>query len=130
MQQHDIAWQQPVIAWQQQFIAWQQPVIARVCLIRQDRREALVGALVFEFEFFFAPVPQLHVAEVVFCVLTSSRRVLHNEASSRVVGLLLHFHTLLLQCSCFVLHGRVLAFGASEWQRNDFHCHSRKPLKK
>ena len=36
----------------------------------------------------------------------------HNEASPRVVRFLLHFHTLLLQRSCFVLHGRVLAFVA------------------
>ena len=38
---------------QQLVIALQRLVIARVCLILQDRREALVGALVCEFEFFF-----------------------------------------------------------------------------
>ena len=44
-----------------------------------------------------------------------------------MVCLLLHFHTLLLQRSCFVLHGSALAFGSTQLHRNDFHCHSRKP---
>ena len=39
-----------------------------------------------------------------FCELASSRRVLQNEASSRVVRLLLHFQTPLLQrCSAAAL---------------------------
>ena len=77
----------------------------------------------WEFSYSSSPLP-FHSSLLMMPCFAYSRAA--DEASPRVVRLLLHFHTILLLRSCLCPPWRDLAFVATRFQHNDFQCHSGK----